>query len=346
MHSEPLISIIVPVYGVEQFIDKCVESMLSQTYGNLQVILVDDESPDESPQKCDYWAEKDPRVEAIHIHNQGVSVARNIAMDHVRGEYVAFVDADDFIDVDMIERMVDSAERNNSQIVFCGNTRELYAGDGSYRAIGHGEELSFDVQSNAEFRKCFVKLSDMSYTRPVWNKLYSYAFLHKFAKPFSTEVTAGSDAIFNYALYPYAERVSCIAASPYHYVTREGSIAGKYNPRLFQSRKYGYRFIRPILEGWCPDALDGFDNLFLAEMDLVPIYLYADSHYSSQERRDILRNLMQDYEVIESLKHIHPRGMRNTVSRLILSSGDVWLIAAYGSCVNKLKHTVRLLARK
>ena len=337
MHQEMLVSIIVPVYRVEQFIDKCVKSLLSQTYKSLQVILVDDESPDECPRKCDFWAEKDSRVEVVHIHNQGVSMARNIALECAHGDYIAFVDADDFIDPDMIEHMVDSAKNNDSQIVFCGNTRELYTSGGIYHSMGHGEELTFAVQTNDEFKKLFVSLSNKSYTRPVWNKLYSHAFLNEFAQAFSTEVTAGSDAIFNYGLYPHAERVSCIAASPYHYVTREGSIAGKYNPRLFQSRKYGYRFIRPILEEWCPESLEGFDNLFLAELDLVPIYLYADSHYSSKERREILRELVQDHEVIEGLQRIRPCGVRNTVSRAILSSRSVALIASYGSCVNLMK---------
>lgn len=343
--TERLVSIIVPVYGVELFLDKCVESMVNQTYKPLQIILVDDESPDTSPQKCDTWARRDSRIEVIHIKNQGVSVARNIALEHACGDYIAFVDADDFIEPEMIERMVRSAEQNDSQIVFCGNTREIYCGDGLYRNLGHGPEMSFAVKKNLDFRSYFCDLSDYSYTRPVWNKLYKREFVEAFSSPFSTEVTAGSDAIFNYALYPHADRVSCIADAPYHYVTREGSIAGKYNPRLFESRKYGYKYVRPILEEWCPEALDGFDNLFLSELDLVPIYLYADKRYSVHERHEELKALLCDSDLNARLREIRPHGFRNTVSKLVLTSSNVMLVAAYGRCVNAAKQLYRFIRR-
>ena len=94
--SEPLVSIVVPVYKVAPLLDKCVSSLVSQTYGNIEVFLVDDGSPDESPAKCDVWADKDQRVKAIHKKNEGVSVARNTGLDAARGKYVWFVDGDDY----------------------------------------------------------------------------------------------------------------------------------------------------------------------------------------------------------------------------------------------------------
>ena len=101
--KQPLISIIVPVYNVEPYINKCVDSILSQTYKNLEVILVDDGSPDNCPKICDNYASIDNRIKVIHQKNAGLSVARNNALDICTGEYVAFVDSDDWIENNLIE---------------------------------------------------------------------------------------------------------------------------------------------------------------------------------------------------------------------------------------------------
>lgn len=103
MNSQPKISVIVPVYKVENFLDRCVESIVGQTYENLEIILVDDGSPDNCPAMCDKWAEKDGRIKVIHKENGGVSSARNAALDIVSGDYICFVDSDDWIDPGMYE---------------------------------------------------------------------------------------------------------------------------------------------------------------------------------------------------------------------------------------------------
>ena len=98
MQNEPLISVIVPVYKAEQYLDRCVQSIVDQTYKNLEIILVDDGSPDNCPAMCDAWAEKDSRVRVIHKENGGVASARNVGLDNAVGQYISFVDSDDWID--------------------------------------------------------------------------------------------------------------------------------------------------------------------------------------------------------------------------------------------------------
>ena len=102
----PLLSVIVPVYKVEAYLDECVESILNQTYTDLELILVDDGSPDRSGEMCDAWAERDSRVRVIHKPNGGVCSARNAGLDAARGEYAAFVDSDDWLDPGMYEAML------------------------------------------------------------------------------------------------------------------------------------------------------------------------------------------------------------------------------------------------
>lgn len=117
---DKLLSIIVPVYKAEKHLDRCVESILSQTYGNIELVLVDDGSPDASPAMCDSWAKRDWRVRVIHKKNNGASSARNAGLDMASGEYIGFVDADDFVEPDMYETLMKNALENNADRSGCG----------------------------------------------------------------------------------------------------------------------------------------------------------------------------------------------------------------------------------
>ena len=117
---EPLISIIIPVYGVEEYLNQCLESVVNQTYANLEIILVDDGSKDNCPAMCDGWANKDSRIKVVHKENGGLSSARNAGLDIFTGEYVAFVDSDDYIAQDMYELLYSRAKEGNYDIVDCG----------------------------------------------------------------------------------------------------------------------------------------------------------------------------------------------------------------------------------
>jgi glycosyltransferase involved in cell wall biosynthesis len=119
MEKQPLISIIVPVYKVEKFLSKCVDSILNQTYRNIEIILIDDGSPDNSPAICDEYAEKDNRIKVIHQRNAGLAGARNAGLAICRGEYIAFVDSDDYIEPNMMEAMLNAAVNNDCDIVRC-----------------------------------------------------------------------------------------------------------------------------------------------------------------------------------------------------------------------------------
>ena len=103
------ISVIVPVYNVEQYLDRCVNSIVQQTYQNLEIVLIDDGSPDQCPQMCDEWSKKDNRIKVVHKENGGLSSARNAGLDTASGEYIAFVDSDDYIDNQMLELMLNAA---------------------------------------------------------------------------------------------------------------------------------------------------------------------------------------------------------------------------------------------
>lgn len=120
--KQPLISVIVPVYGVERFLDKCVKSIVGQTYRNLDIILVDDGSPDHCPQMCDQWASRDDRIRVIHQSNAGLSAARNTGIDAAHGEYLGFVDSDDHIAPCMYESLLRNLLHEQADISIIGTS--------------------------------------------------------------------------------------------------------------------------------------------------------------------------------------------------------------------------------
>jgi len=123
--KQPLVSIIVPVYGVEGYLDTCLTSLVNQMYRNLEILLIDDGSPDRCPELCDAWAKKDPRIRVFHTENRGVSHARNVGLDQATGDYIGFVDSDDWVDPDMYEVMVDAMLKGNADVHGGGTSQNI-----------------------------------------------------------------------------------------------------------------------------------------------------------------------------------------------------------------------------
>ena len=166
--TEPLISIIVPVYRVESYLSRCVDSLLAQTYQNLEIILVDDGSPDQCPQICEDYAKKEERIHVIHQENRGLSGARNAGIDVAKGEYLAFVDSDDYVSDDYIQVMYDAIKATGCAISQCrftytkGEKLKENRGTGAFR-IYRGNSLMEKLYGNEEEATWFVV---------AWNKLY------------------------------------------------------------------------------------------------------------------------------------------------------------------------------
>ena len=121
MLEQHLITVIIPVYKVEEYLEKCVQAVCRQTYKNLEILLVDDGSPDRCPEMCDAFALQDDRIRVIHKKNGGLSSARNAALDVARGEYIAFVDSDDTVEADMIESLYRGIQKYNCEIAICNH---------------------------------------------------------------------------------------------------------------------------------------------------------------------------------------------------------------------------------
>lgn len=224
MERNALISIIVPIYNVKPYLAQCVSSILNQKYSNFELILVDDGSTDGSSEICDKVAEKEPRVRVIHIENGGPSVARNRGMESARGEYIAFVDSDDFISEDYLMVLYENAVRFNSDVSQCGFVR-FENEDGI-----HPYKENLPVSRNKEYLYNQLAEVDGAYESMklivVWNKLIRREIAEKISFP------AGhwhEDEFYVNYLMENVETYIETPAQLYFYRKRPDSIVGEFN---------------------------------------------------------------------------------------------------------------------
>lgn len=217
----PLISVIVPIYNVEKYLDKCVDSIINQTYENLEIILVDDGSPDNCPKMCDDYAKKDSRIKVVHKENGGLSDARNAGMQVATGEYVSFIDSDDYISLDFYETLMQTMLENSSDIVECSVVK--------FYEDGHFDEYSDDLKvANYETVDALGGLIDENpFRQHVWNKLYKSSVALDI--PYAVG-KLNEDEFWTYQVFGKAKKVTKINKTMYYYFQRSGSIMGNgYN---------------------------------------------------------------------------------------------------------------------
>lgn len=218
-----LISVIVPIYRVEQYLDTCIKSITGQSYSNLEIILVDDGSPDRCPEMCDEWAKKDHRVKVIHKENGGLSDARNTGLDIATGKYVAFVDSDDWIEENYISYLHQVCKETKSDVVACG-----------IRNVREDKNVLPITEQIKKARICTPQeaietiLQDCDFRAVAWNKLYRAEILsnEKFEIGRLHE-----DEFFTYRILDKAKSLAFLDIPLYNYRQREGSIMTTFSIR-------------------------------------------------------------------------------------------------------------------
>lgn len=212
------ISIIVPVYKVEKELDRCVQSLLKQTYSNIEIILVDDGSPDRCPELCDQYATEDERVKVIHKKNGGLSDARNAGLDEATGEYILYVDSDDYIDLDSCERMMNAINGQNIDIVV-GNA-VMEKPDGKEMML-HSATSAGTIFSAKDFIIKTIKANQ--WYAPAWLNMYRREYLLQNKLYFKKGIYFEDIQMLPRVFLP-ANTITCIDGTFYHYVIRENSI--------------------------------------------------------------------------------------------------------------------------
>lgn len=260
--KQDLVSIIIPIYNVSAYLDKCVASACNQTYPYLQIILVDDGSPDNCPEMCDAWAEKDSRIQVIHKKNGGLSDARNAGLDVATGKYIYFLDADDYIESTLVETALRHMADGVDMVVF---PYLAHNSDGTVHKCSYqvGKYLLPDGKKRAEFAVDTLLQYHIGWE--AWSRVYIRENIERHNLRFANnrEIFA-EDLYFCLCYCAHAEQVVCISDALYHYILRDDSIMGnnvqKLNVgRMNQLAKHLFAYYKET--GDCRELLDVFPTI-------------------------------------------------------------------------------------
>lgn len=219
------VSVIVPVYNVERYIEKCLDSLVNQTLDDLEIIVVNDGSPDNSEEIVLKFKEKYDNVKYIKKENGGVAVARNVGIKAATGEYVSFVDSDDYLDLDMFEKLYDKAKSTNAEVVMSAYYDE--DDDGKYKVRGNGNMHEYGVSLLENPKMVFVNNAF------VFSKIYSKELIERKGIEFK-KYRIFEDLLFLYTCLMHANKVEKVDQPFYHYIRRENvSVTGKMNKKFY-----------------------------------------------------------------------------------------------------------------
>lgn len=272
-----MISVVVPVYKAEKYLESCVVSIQKQTYTDIEIILVEDGSPDNCGIICDELAKSDDRIRVIHQKNQGQAVARNVALDISKGEYITFVDSDDTIQPQMLETLITLLKKYDSDIAICGHkvVYEENCTDNRYAEIGDERILFRDEL----WQEVFGKLNNA-----VWNKLYISSKIGELRFP--EGMIHGEDLIFNLKYLTKCEKGAVSNLPLYNYLQRQDSVTGSsFSEKKICEIDSKDRALH-IIEKYAPEQLiNAKKYCFRARMNVIRAI------YKSKKEKQYLKNL-------------------------------------------------------
>lgn len=309
MDTTPLVSVIIPVYDVEKWIGRAVESLQDQTFSDFELILVDDGSPDASGAICDKYASEDTRIRVIHKENGGAASARNAAIDVARGEYLFFMDADDWCEAGMLEDMCGLADEHGLDLVIAGFYIDTYYSDEKF--FHEKKSVPSRLYASArEFREDAFRLFDRNLLYTPWNKLFRASYLRDRGIRFP-EVW-WDDLPFNLMVLRDIERVGVTERAYYHFLrARAESENTRYRSGVFEKREEEDRWMRDLYAHWGVD--DRSSREFLARRHVervigcIEMMTSSDCPLSVRERKGEVRRMVLAPSVQDVINEVAPR---------------------------------------
>lgn len=241
----PRISIIVPVYKVEAYLNKCIDSILNQTFEDFELILVNDGSPDKCGEICEDYAKKDSRIRVFHKENGGQATARNFGIDVARGEYIGFVDSDDYIEPEMYEVLYNMCINDNCDMVNCSS--KIYFNN-KIKVNGNGEKV---IHSKKEAMR--VVIEGLLYDECLWSKLIKKSVLKDLRMPVGIVY---EDTAFVYKIVDKCERIGYIGIPMYNYIKREDSTMDRAVKEIRTDAILVYKEMYEFVKNKYPDIAD------------------------------------------------------------------------------------------
>lgn len=310
MSHSPAISVIIPVYNVESWLRRAVGSLQNQTCTSYEILLVDDGSTDGSGALCDKLADDDVRIRVIHQENQGAAAARNAAIEIARGDYLYFMDGDDWCDRTMLKDMYRVASEHNLDLLITGFTIDTYYDDEGkyYRELRNAPDRIF--KSQEEFRANACQLFDAQLLYAPWNKLYRRSYIKE--KDIRFPGTFWDDLPFNLDVMREVERVGCIDGHYYHFLrARAESENTKYRPDMYDKREEEHRWMNELYAYWNLDSpeIEEFLARRYAErlVGCIENVTNRNCTLSKEEKRAAIKQMISTPYAREALKKARPR---------------------------------------
>lgn len=337
--GNPKVSIIMPVYGVEKYVGKAIESIQSQTFKDWELFCVDDGTKDRSGEICDEYAERDSRITVIHKENGGAPSARNVAIDMVKTKYMYFMDSDDWVESNMLEDLVHIAEENNSQLVISGFYIDTYYSDNEkFVQEKYVADKVFGTQQ--EFREDAYKLFDENLLYTPWNKLYlsEYILDNKLYFPH----TFWDDFPFNLSVIRDIERVAVTAKRYYHFIRqREESETARYRADMYDKREEEHSWMVEIYDHWnisTPEIREFLARRYIERLvGCVENVTNENCTLSKKEKYKAIRKMVNNPTAKSAVRTAKPNSSYMKIMLIPIKLRFVSLTYLEGKVISKVK---------
>ncbi len=315
-NEKPFISIIVPVFNTEKQLDRCIKSLINQTYEKIEIILIDDGSTDKSLDRCLFFKQQDSRIYCFHQENSGVSSARNRGIEEAKGDFIAFVDSDDWIDSNVCETFFDAYQKNNCDL-FCYSAvyhqakknmvTFLFGDDIDLMNENQKKELHCKVMTpNAPWYSCNVSTR---FTGSACGKFYKASVLKQNLLVFSTQTIISEDCLFNIYAIDYFERICFSKQVFYHYQISSNSAQNRYRPNSDRNFSVVIKRIQKWLKDTNKDQhfIDSANCLFVHYLFgiLKEDIFHRDNRLSWINRKNLLNQVLKMPEYSVALQSIN-----------------------------------------
>lgn len=300
--NEEKVSVVLPIYNVENDLDRCIQSVVGQSYRNLEIILVDDGSPDRCPQLCDAWAEKDSRIVVVHKANAGLGMARNTGIETATGSYILFVDSDDYIAPDTVEKALAAAREHNAELVVYGMHHVNKDGTIRDSVVPSPDKTCY---SGSEVQEQFLPdliWPDLKHGKPVNLQMsacvcmFSMKVIREHNWRFASEREIISEDEYSLLkLYRHVNSVAVIREAFYHYCTNEASLTHTYREDRFEKILHCYNACAAVCKAnaYGQEVEERLRHQLLSNL-IGAMKTVCLSGFSKQEQRQIFRRIAAD----------------------------------------------------
>lgn len=350
MRKEEKLTVIIPIYNVEKYLRKCLDSVIGQTYANLEILLIDDGSPDNCGKICDEYARKDSRVTVIHKSNEGLCAARNEGIKRATGKWIAFIDSDDWCEKDYYENMFRELNNRDVDVFMAGGHYLEYEKRqvlkyNSHTAFFYEDKKDLDfLMAKVLAPQCGIDGSIYSSSAGLpWDKLYNRKFIMDNNLLFDPESKAWEDLLFNFYVFDKATKVAGGICFGYHYRMITTSITKSYNPRR---EEINYRFIDKLFSYMKQREESKLiqDAIYCRTINMISNLFssYYFNESNSLSYTEVVRKIREMKNMTYYYEAIHCKGnkilsKRQRILKILLQTPFVWIL----KCANKTTYQRR-----